>query len=114
MVAWTQYAQELGQEEVEPETEFFDATYVELSLIKEHQGEDIATKLFNYGDRFTFNYFELRGAATMLTDGWSLEEISQYTVEHGCDATAEEFEESQTALQAFKRSELESAAMQMM
>lgn len=31
---WVQYAQELDHEEVEAESDFFDAAYVELMLIK--------------------------------------------------------------------------------
>ena len=111
---WVQYAQELDHEEVEAESDFFDAAYVELMLIKQHHGEDIATNLFNYGEVFPFNYFELRGAANKLKAGWPLEKISQYTVENGCDPTAEEFEESQSALWAFKLSEQESTEIQMM
>ena len=111
---WVQYAQELDHEEVEAESDFFDAADVELMLIKQHHGEDIATNLFNYGEVFTFNYFELRGAANKLKAGWPLEKISQYTVENGCDPTAEEFEESKSALRAFKLSEQESTEIQMM
>lgn len=102
MSTWTEYAQSLDHDEVESASHFFDATYVELMLIKQHQGEDIAARLFNYGEQFTFNYFELRGAASMLTDGWSLDEISQYAVINGCDPSEDEFEESKKALQAFK------------
>ena len=113
MNAWTQYTQELDQEEVELQDVFFDASYVELSLIKQHQGEEVATQLFNYGEQFTFNYFELRGAAAKLLNGWSLEEISQYAIEYGCDPTLEEHEESRAALQTFRQNEQESAGMQM-
>lgn len=102
MDAWTAYAQNLDHDEVESESQFFDAIYVELMLIKQHQGEDIAVRLFNYGEQFTFNYFELRGAASRLADGWPLDEISQYAIDNGCDPTAEEFDESVKALQAFK------------
>ncbi len=99
---WTEYAQDLDRDGVESESHFFDATYVELMLIKQHQGEDTAIRLFNYGEQFTFNYFELRGAALMLQDGWSLENIRQYAVINGCDPTAEEYEESREALRVFK------------
>ena len=68
MEKWMQYAQELEQDGTEKARDLYDAAYVELRLIKEHQGEPTATSLFNYGEQFVFNYFELRGAAAKLTD----------------------------------------------
>ena len=102
MSRWTQYAQELEQDGTEQECDLYDAAYVELRLIKEHQGETTVTSLFNYGEQFVFNYFELRGAAAKLTEGWPLDEIRQYTLENGCDPTEEEYRESAQALQAFR------------
>ena len=37
--AWTEYIQSLEKEEVDPASDLFDHVYVELSLIKQHQGE---------------------------------------------------------------------------
>ena len=102
--AWTTYADELSQDDVEPEPELYDKSYVELTLIKQHCGEEIATQLFNYGTQFTFNYFELRGAASKLVNGWTLENIVKDTVENGCDATPEEHQEFLEALQVFQAS----------
>ena len=102
MEKWTQYAQELEQDGTEKACDLYDAAYVELRLIKEHQGEPTAASLFNYGEQFVFNYFELRGAAAKLTEGWTLEQIRDYTIENGCDPTEEEYRESAQALQAFR------------
>ena len=102
MEKWTQYAQELEQDGTEKQSDLYDAAYVELQLIKEHQGEPAAASLFNYGEQFVFNYFELRGAAAKLTEGWTLEQIRDYTIENGCDPTEEEYRESAQALQAFR------------
>ena len=107
---WTQYEQEQDQEQdqeleqdgTEKASDLYDAAYVELRLIKEHQGEAVAASLFNYGEQFVFNYFELRGAAAKLTEGWTLEQIRDYTIENGCDPTDEEYRESAQALQAFR------------
>ena len=107
---WTLYEQELEQvqeQELEQDgtekaSDLYDAAYVELRLIKEHQGEAVAASLFNYGEQFVFNYFELRGAAAKLTEGWTLEQIRDYTIENGCDPTDEEYRESAQALQAFR------------
>lgn len=102
--AWTTYANELSEDDVEPEAELYDKSYVELTLIKQHCGEEIATQLFNYGTQFTFNYFELRGAASKLVNGWTLENIVKDTVENGCDATPEEHQEFLETLQVFQAS----------
>ena len=107
---WTQYEQEQEQEQeqeleqdgTEKASDLYDAAYVELRLIKEHQGEAVAASLFNYGEQFVFNYFELRGAAAKLTEGWTMEQIRDYTIENGCDPTDEEYRESAQALQAFR------------
>ena len=93
---------ELEQDGTEKQSDLYDAAYVELQLIKEHQGEPAAASLFNYGEKFVFNYFELRGAAAKLTEGWTLEQIRDYTIENGCDPTDEEYRESAQALQAFR------------
>ena len=113
MNAWTAYADELSREDVEPESELYDKSYVELTLIKQHCGEQVATRLFNYGDQFTFNYFELRGAASRLVSGWTLEDIAKDAVENGCDATPEEYEEFVDALQTFQMADQEPPGMQM-
>ena len=39
MEKWTQYAQELEQDGTEKQSDLYDAAYVELRLVKEHQGE---------------------------------------------------------------------------
>ena len=105
MEKWTQYAQELEQDGTEKACDLYDAAYVELRLIKQHQGEQTATSLFNYGEHFVFNYFELRGAAALLTDGWALDKIRDFVIKSDCDPTQEEYEESQNALRDFRKSE---------
>lgn len=105
MDKWEDYAQYLVEEEEETSDFFYDAVYVELCLIKQHQGEQTATSLFNYGEHFVFNYFELRGAAALLTDGWALDKICDYVIKSDCDPTQEEYEESQNALRDFRKSE---------
>ena len=105
MDKWEDYAQNLLEEEEETSDFFYDAVYVELCLIKQHQGEQTATSLFNYGEHFVFNYFELRGAAALLTDGWALDKIRDFVIKSDCDPTQEEYEESQNALRDFRKSE---------
>ena len=105
MDKWEDYAQYLLEEEEETSDFFYDAVYVELCLIKQHQGEQTATSLFNYGEHFVLNYFELRGAAALLTDGWALDKIRDFVIKSDCDPTQEEYEESQNALRDFRKSE---------
>lgn len=105
MDKWEDYAQYLLEEEEETSDFFYDAVYVELCLIKQHQGEQTATSLFNYGEHFVFNYFELRGAAALLTDGWALDKIRDFVIKSDCDPTQEEYEESQNALRDFRKPE---------
>lgn len=105
VTAWTAYADEIVQEGVETESDFYDKNYVELSLIKQHYGEEIPTQLFNYGEHFVLSYFDLRGAAARLATGWSLENIEKCSIKDGCDATQEEYEEFAAALWAFQEAE---------
>ena len=100
------YAEELEREAEECAESLYDAFYVELALVKRDHGAEIAKAIFDCGEHFTFNFFELRGAARLLTQGWSLEQVEAYTVENGCDATPEEALESRSALQAFQNGDL--------
>ena len=102
MKNWLEYAKSLERDGTETESEIFDHAFVELVLIKRHQGVETAAALFNYGEKFVFNYFELRGAAEFLKEGWPLEQISDHAVESGCDPTPEAMEESRTALEEFQ------------
>ena len=113
VTAWTRYAEELDQDEVEAEDLFYDENYIELTLVKQHYGEEITTRLFNYGTQFTFNYFELRGAARKLADGWPLDDIAKYTLENGGSATMKEHEEFAATLREFQKSEQEPFGMRM-
>ncbi len=113
VTAWTKYGEELNQDKAEAEDLFYDENYIELTLVKQHHGEEITTQLFNYGTQFTFNHFELRGAARKLTDGWPLEDVAKYTLENGSSATVEEHEEFTAALRKFRKSEQKLSGMRM-
>ena len=67
ITAWTAYAAELDAESAETEPDFYDKNYVELALAKRYYGEEIPAQLFNYGERFVFNYFESCGAAAQAS-----------------------------------------------
>ena len=99
---FTSYAEELERETEERSEDIYDAFYVELALVKRDYGVAIAKSLFDYGEQITFNYFELRGAARLAAQGWTLEQIGEYVMENGCDATPEEAMESRLALKKFQ------------
>lgn len=65
--SWAAYATELDHYGTEVVADFYDKNYIALLLVKQRHGEEIATQLFNFGKCFTFNYFELQGAAEKLT-----------------------------------------------
>src|SRR5699024_444805 len=86
---------------------FYDSLYVDLALVKRDHGEIVATDLFNYADFYTFNPFELRGAARLIADGWEIPEIANHLIEHGgeesfCEYTPEEETESEALLWLFQ------------
>lgn len=61
----------------------------------------------NYADFYTFNPFELRGAARLIADGWEIPEIANHLIEHGgeepfCEYTPEEETESEALLWLFQ------------
>ena len=78
------YAEELEREAEECAESLYDAFYVELALVKRDHGAEIAKAIFDCGEHFTFNFFELRGAAHLLAHGWSMEQVEAYTVEDSC------------------------------
>ena len=96
------YAEELEHDGIELSGDVYDAFYVELSLVKRDHGEKISETLVNYGEQFTMNPFELRGAARFAVQGWPPEKIEAYIVENGCDPTPKEEAESRAVLSAFR------------
>ena len=71
MEKWTQYAQGLEQDGTEKASDLYDAAYVELRLIKEHQGELIATSLFNYGEQSIILNCVVRRQSSPRAGRWS-------------------------------------------
>ena len=80
---YTQLAEDPEVEETMGRSTFYDSLYVDLALVKRDHGEAIATDLFNYAETYTFNPFELRGAARLIADGWKIPEIANHMIEHG-------------------------------
>lgn len=51
MKNWLEYAKSLERDGTETESEIFDHAFVELVLIKRHQGVETAAALFKYGEK---------------------------------------------------------------
>lgn len=88
-------------------SDFLDSMYVDLALVKRDYGVDIAAELFNYGAQYTFNPYELRGAAGLMAEGWAIDQIADHLIERGfdppfCEYTPEEEAESEALLWLFK------------
>ena len=105
--SFSELAEEPEVQETMGSSDFYDALYVDLALVKRDHGENIAVKLFNYGEHYPFNPFELRGAARLMAGGWTPEQISGCMIEHGfeepfCAYTPEEEAESEALLWSFQ------------
>jgi|GEM_PF-1621733 len=74
--SWHQYANELDADGTEKKTIFYRDLSIEIGLVAEHNGSDIALQLFNLGSAFTLNPYEIRGAADLLQEGTVLPEIA--------------------------------------
>jgi hypothetical protein len=97
------YAAELDRDETHPETEFYKEMYVEFCLVKKQYGVEIARQLIDLAKTHCLNPFEVRGAANLLRDGVSLEQIGQRSIDGECDPTAQEWDEFQTTLREFEK-----------
>ena len=86
---------------------FYDTFYMELSLVKRDYGTEVARTLFDYGAHYTWNPFELRGAARRMAEGWTMGKIADRLLaswgeEDFCAYTPEEEAESQSMLWLFQ------------
>ena len=81
MEAWRQYAVILDQTGTEKASDFYRDLCGELEYIKEKSDVETARKLFNMGQDFTLNPFELRTAALLLLSGVPESGISNLAAE---------------------------------
>ena len=103
----SQLAEDPEVEETMGQADLYDSFYIELSLVKRDHGAEIARALFDYGEQYTFDPFELRGAARHMAEGWSVQAIADLMIEQGdqqaiCAYTPEEEAESQAILWLFQ------------
>lgn len=96
------YAQELDQDGTYQAADFFDEAYAELVLINQHDGEKTARQLFDAGRFFTFNPFEMRGAARFFKAGMLADTVYQKALAGFCDRTPQERLESHNMLEAIR------------
>jgi hypothetical protein len=99
--SWIEYANVLETEAMEPTGLFFNDLFIELSLVSENYGREIALQIFDLGQSFTLNTYEVRNAAKYLRDGGAASEIENLSVAGSLLPTFEENQESQNAKKAF-------------
>ena len=92
--AYVTYAMALEQDRTLKAENFFNDMFVELVLIKQHDGADAARQVIDCGCSFTFNPFEMRCAAKHLKAGQPLEAVSAMALKGLCERTEQELEES--------------------
>jgi hypothetical protein len=101
MQKWVLFADEQKRWELEEPEGFFTNLFVELNIVAKHYGKEIALQLFDLGQSFTLNAFELRDAAKHLRNGGAESEIKKLAVDGYFFPTAEEMQEYQNAKEAF-------------
>ncbi len=102
MEKYISYAQELDKDNTHPAAEFFDEMYAELTLVKQHDGDEIARQLIDAGRSFTFNPFELRQAGGFLKKGMAMEDVCQKALDGFCETTSQEDVESRKMLDTLR------------
>lgn len=89
MAAWHRHANALKFHGAISSEGFYKWMYEELSVVNETHGCEITKQIFDYGRKFTFDPFEIRGAADYLSAGKTLEEIEALALAGMCDANDE-------------------------
>ena len=69
--AWEAFVADLCGGSASAEAQMRGELCAELLLIREQYGRDLAVRLFNMGERYAVNTFELPGAAELLSNGAS-------------------------------------------
>ena len=67
--AWEEFVADMNTGDPRGAQQMRGELYVEMLLIQQDYGDELATSLFNMGVRHTINTFELPGAAEMLSCG---------------------------------------------
>ena len=93
------YAGELDRDCICSQSEFLKKAYVEYGLVKQHNGNEIAYRIFNLSKTFILNPHEIRGAANLLRVGRGPEEIQQMAIDGLCGRTEQENQEHEAALE---------------
>jgi len=83
--AWQIYAGELEQEGTCDAVDFCRVVCKELASLQKEFGPEIVERLYNEGKDFTFNPFELRGAAELLQKGLPMSKVVSMALEGLCE-----------------------------
>ena len=83
--AWLEYSEDLEQDGICDASDFRRVMYRELTAIQKEFGAEIAEQFYNGGKEFTFNPFELQGAASFLKQGLTIKETGEKALDGLCD-----------------------------
>ena len=83
--AWLDYSEDLERDGICDAADFRRAMCQELLSIQKDFGLEITEQLYNGGKEFTFNPFELRGAAGFLKQGLTIKETGEKALDGLCD-----------------------------
>jgi len=111
MSSWILHIDETEAELSRPKAKTMLEYFVELGLIKQHYGDEIALRLFNLAEESCMNVFELRGAAKLLEDGVEISQVHEMVLENELYMTESEDCEFGKALIAFVEREYASLPM---
>ena len=69
LAAWEAFVTDMSGSSTLAAAQMRGELYAEMLLIEQEYGSELATALFNMGERHVINTFELSGAAEMLSGG---------------------------------------------
>lgn len=77
MSGWVRFAEDLQMDSGEFTAKALAEYYVEFGLIKQSLGDELAVRLFNLGESYTPNPFEMRWAAGLLQQNYEPAEVEE-------------------------------------
>ena len=83
--AWLDYSDDLEDDGICDAADFRRIMCQELLTIRKDFGQEITEQLYDAGKEFTFNPFELRGAADLLKRGVTVQEAAAKALDGICD-----------------------------
>lgn len=83
LAAWEAFVTNMSGSSTLAAAQMRGELYAEMLLIEQERGSELATALFNMGERHVINTFELPGAAEMLSGGADEETVFEEITRFG-------------------------------